>query len=94
LCFKTCNFVLAYDGALVITADHGNVEEMINSHSGQVETEHSSNPVPFIVISKDFTGRGEYYHLEFWLTLLYYIKYTWTICPLPNVRKNLLEELK
>lgn len=56
---RLANFVLAYDGALIITADHGNVEEMIDSHSGQIETEHSSNPVPFIVISKDFTGRGE-----------------------------------
>ena len=56
---RLANFVLAYDGALVITADHGNVEEMINSQSGQIETEHSTNPVPLIIIAKDFTGRGE-----------------------------------
>ncbi len=56
---RLANFVLAYDGALVITADHGNVEQMIDAQSGQIETEHSTNPVPFIVINKDFTGRGQ-----------------------------------
>ena len=56
---RLANFALAYDGCLVITADHGNCEEMIDAQSGQIETEHSSNPVPLIVISKDFTGRGE-----------------------------------
>ncbi|MFZ3301418.1 MAG: 2,3-bisphosphoglycerate-independent phosphoglycerate mutase, partial [Microgenomates group bacterium] len=56
---RLANFCLAYDGALVITADHGNVEEMIDSQSGQVETEHSSNPVPLIIITKEFMGRGE-----------------------------------
>lgn len=56
---RLANFCLAYDGALVITADHGNVEEMIDVQSGQVETEHSSNPVPLIIIIKEFMGRGE-----------------------------------
>lgn len=56
---RLANFCLAYDGALVITADHGNCEEMIDAQSGQIETEHSSNPVPLIIIMKDLTGRGE-----------------------------------
>lgn len=56
---KLANFVLVYDGALVITADHGNCEQMIDPQSGQIETEHSSNPVPFIVIAKNFTGRDQ-----------------------------------
>ncbi len=56
---RLANFCLAYDGALVITADHGNCEQMIDSQSGQIETEHSSNPVPLIIISKEFMGRGE-----------------------------------
>lgn len=55
---RLASFTLAYDGALFITADHGNAEEMIDSQSGQIETEHSSNPVPLIIISKDFTGKG------------------------------------
>lgn len=56
---RLVNFTLAYDGAMIITADHGNVEEMINNQSGQTDTEHSSNPVPLIILSKDLTGRGE-----------------------------------
>ena len=56
---RLANFVLAYDGALIITADHGNCEEMIDAQSGQIETEHSSNPVPLIIIAKDFVGKGE-----------------------------------
>ena len=35
---------------LIITADHGNAEEMINPKTGEKITEHSINPVPFIII--------------------------------------------
>ena len=35
----------------VITADHGNVEEMIKAKTGEIDSEHSLNPVPFIVIA-------------------------------------------
>lgn len=34
----------------VITADHGNVEEMVNTKTGEVDSEHSVNPVPFIIV--------------------------------------------
>lgn len=53
---KIINAVLALDGTCIITADHGNVEEMINLVTGGVDTEHSVNPVPFIVVSKEFRG--------------------------------------
>jgi 2,3-bisphosphoglycerate-independent phosphoglycerate mutase len=33
-------------GAAIITADHGNVEEMINLTTGSIDTEHSINPAP------------------------------------------------
>lgn len=56
---RLANFVLAYDGTLVVTADHGNAEEMIDAQSGQIETEHSTNPVPLLIISKDYVGRGD-----------------------------------
>ncbi len=55
---KLANYVLAFGGTLLITADHGNAEEMINTSSGAIETEHTSNPVPFIAISKEFTGKS------------------------------------
>jgi 2,3-bisphosphoglycerate-independent phosphoglycerate mutase len=44
---------LENDICMIITADHGNIEEVINSKSGNVNTEHSSNPVPFILIAQD-----------------------------------------
>lgn len=36
----------------LITADHGNAEEMINLRHGANDTEHSSNPVPLIVVDE------------------------------------------
>ncbi len=38
--------VLDRDGCLLITADHGNIEEMINLETGKIDTQHSTNPVP------------------------------------------------
>ncbi|MDD5110142.1 MAG: 2,3-bisphosphoglycerate-independent phosphoglycerate mutase [Patescibacteria group bacterium] len=38
-------------GTMVVTADHGNVEEMLNLKTGEIDTEHSINPVPFILAS-------------------------------------------
>lgn len=35
---------------LLITADHGNAEQMIDFTSGSIDTEHTTNPVPLIVI--------------------------------------------
>lgn len=43
--------VLKNGGCLLITADHGNIEEIKNSHTGQVDTEHSTNPVPLWFIT-------------------------------------------
>ncbi len=37
---------LMLNGTLIVTADHGNVEEMINLSTGDKDTEHSNNPVP------------------------------------------------
>lgn len=45
--------ILKKNGCLFITADHGNVEEIKNYNTGQVDTEHSSNPVPFWFITSD-----------------------------------------
>lgn len=56
---KLSSWVLAYDGLMLITADHGNTEEMIDSQTGQIETEHSSNPVPFIAVSKKLLGHAQ-----------------------------------
>ena len=45
--------VLDRNGALVITGDHGNCEVMIDMQTGQPNTEHTTNPVPFLYITKD-----------------------------------------
>lgn len=45
--------VLKKGGCLFITADHGNVEEIKNYHTGQINTEHSSNPVPLWFVASD-----------------------------------------
>ena len=37
---------------LIVTADHGNAEKMFDERTGQPHTAHTSNPVPFIVVSK------------------------------------------
>jgi len=46
--------VLAVNGTLVVTADHGNIEELKNVRTGEVDTEHSSNPVPFIYVNRKY----------------------------------------
>ncbi len=38
---------------VIVTADHGNCDEML-SDKGEVLTQHSLNPVPFIVISEQY----------------------------------------
>ncbi len=44
---------LALDGSVVITADHGNAEEMLDLQTGEPDTKHSVNQVPVMVIKKD-----------------------------------------
>jgi 2,3-bisphosphoglycerate-independent phosphoglycerate mutase len=48
--------VLAVGGALLITADHGNAEEVKNLTTGDIDKEHSTNPVPFIIAGRAFEG--------------------------------------
>jgi 2,3-bisphosphoglycerate-independent phosphoglycerate mutase len=45
--------VRAKGGAMLITADHGNAEMMIDPVSGGPHTAHTTNPVPFIVMAED-----------------------------------------
>jgi 2,3-bisphosphoglycerate-independent phosphoglycerate mutase len=40
-------------GAWIITADHGNAETMIDPKTGGAHTYHTTNPVPFILVSDD-----------------------------------------
>jgi 2,3-bisphosphoglycerate-independent phosphoglycerate mutase len=36
---------------MIVTADHGNCEEMINLDTGEPHTAHTTNPVPAVVAS-------------------------------------------
>jgi len=44
-------------GAWIITADHGNAETMIDPVTGGPHTYHTTNPVPFILITEDGRAR-------------------------------------
>jgi len=54
---KLFKVISSRNGALVIISDHGNAEEIINLHTGDVDTEHSTNPVPFIFATKKVEPR-------------------------------------
>jgi len=42
--------VLNLGGAVIIVADHGNCETMIDRETGKVDNAHTNNPVPFILL--------------------------------------------
>jgi 2,3-bisphosphoglycerate-independent phosphoglycerate mutase len=45
-------------GALIVTADHGNCEQMIDPRSGQAHTAHTTYDVELIVVDDRFRGRA------------------------------------
>ncbi|XCN75115.1 MAG: 2,3-bisphosphoglycerate-independent phosphoglycerate mutase [Candidatus Electrothrix aestuarii] len=48
--------VQAMGGVLLVTADHGNAETMVNLETGQPHTAHTLNPVPLILVSEAHKG--------------------------------------
>lgn len=50
--------VLAKGGVFLITADHGNAEETINLQTKEIDKEHTTNPVPFIIIGEKYRGQA------------------------------------
>jgi 2,3-bisphosphoglycerate-independent phosphoglycerate mutase len=51
---KIVQATLLVDAVLIITADHGNVEQMINFKTGEVDKDHTTNPVPLLLIANEF----------------------------------------
>ncbi|TDA65862.1 MAG: 2,3-bisphosphoglycerate-independent phosphoglycerate mutase [Clostridia bacterium] len=48
--------VLDKGGVVLLTADHGNAEKMIEAETGEPHTAHTTNPVPFILIGGQAGG--------------------------------------
>ena len=49
--------VLATSGLLVVTADHGNIEEMRDAQ-GNPQTKHTTSPVPIVAVGEAIRGRA------------------------------------
>ncbi len=53
---------LENDWRILLTADHGNCDEMINPNTGEPHTQHTEYPVPFLIMGEGpvrlSTGRG------------------------------------
>ncbi len=45
-----CEAIKHAGGHMIITADHGNCEQMLDPESGQVHTQHTTQPVPCIYV--------------------------------------------
>lgn len=48
---------LEKDATIILTADHGNVEEVIDLKTGEINKEHSNFPVPLVIINNQFKGK-------------------------------------
>jgi 2,3-bisphosphoglycerate-independent phosphoglycerate mutase len=55
---KIVNLVLSKNGVVLITADHGNAEELQNIKTGEIDKEHSTNPVPLVIIGHAWEGNN------------------------------------
>lgn len=40
------------NGTTIVLADHGNAEQMVNPRTGFPDTEHTTNPVPFVIVNQ------------------------------------------
>jgi 2,3-bisphosphoglycerate-independent phosphoglycerate mutase len=54
---KIIRAVIPRGGCVLITADHGNAEIIFNMQTGNIDKEHSTSPVPFIIAGQEFEGK-------------------------------------
>nr|WP_286763362.1 2,3-bisphosphoglycerate-independent phosphoglycerate mutase [Rhodopirellula sp. UBA1907] len=54
---RVVDATLAAGGSLVVTADHGNCEQMIDPETGGPHTAHTTYQVPLIVVDPEFVGK-------------------------------------
>jgi len=55
---KVVDEVMRQGGAVLLTADHGNAEKMVDDTTGQPHTAHTTNPVPLTLITSDGRERS------------------------------------
>ena len=53
---KVVDAALSGHGRVIITADHGNIEQMIDYDTGMMHTAHTTNPVPLILVDEEHKG--------------------------------------
>jgi 2,3-bisphosphoglycerate-independent phosphoglycerate mutase len=49
--------ILDKGGVALVTADHGNAEQMLEEESEEPHTAHTTNPVPFILVGEEYRQR-------------------------------------
>lgn len=59
---RVCESALRQNYQVIITADHGNVEEMYDAENDSVHTAHTLNPVPFILLNRQ---KDQKYKIKF-----------------------------
>lgn len=56
---KISEAVLQVDAALIISADHGNIEQMLNLATGEIDKDHTTSPVPCVLVANEFRKARE-----------------------------------
>ena len=55
---RIADAVLAVHGVVLVTADHGNAEELLNLQTQAIDKEHSTNPVPLLLVGEAWAGQS------------------------------------
>ena len=50
---KAVDALISVDGQMIICADHGNAEQLVDYETKEPFTAHTTNPVPFILVNYD-----------------------------------------
>jgi 2,3-bisphosphoglycerate-independent phosphoglycerate mutase len=53
---KVVDAALKHKARVIVTADHGNAEQLIDYDTGEIHTAHTSNPVPVIIADDKLKG--------------------------------------
>ncbi len=58
VCGKIVSTAKAHGWTIIITSDHGNIERMMEPKTGLANTEHTQNPVPFLIIDEEIRRKN------------------------------------